>query len=202
MTGSKKRKTLIQKLANHDSRKVPDIPKHYFNRPEVPPPTNFEGKPENPKHYRYKIFLGETIRNRMPFLDSKIHYDYDQLPEFYHERHGRNVHYLPDIFILWVDEANEITYVCDIEINGLIHYKNKNQVLKNIERKNLIYPYLQQYKDGQFKEFKTVASYIIVDVDDFEYQTVSDIFHMVKDAFYAGGLYTKNIDIFLNNYLK
>lgn len=202
MSGSKKRKTLIQKLANHSSRKVPNIPNHYFTRPEVQPPTNYEGKPENPKHYRYKILLGETIRNRLPNLESKIHYDYEGLPEFYHSRHGRNVHFIPDIFILWIDENEEKIYITDIEVNGLIHYKNRNQVLKNVERKNLVYPYLRNYQDRMFIDFKTIASYMIVDVDDFEYQSISEIFHSVKETLMSGGLHPTNMEAYFNNYLK
>jgi hypothetical protein len=202
MAGSRKRKTLIQKLAKHESRKIPSIPNHYFQRPEVPPPTNFDNKEENKKHYQYKIFLGETIRNRLPHLSSHINYDYDKLPPMWHERYAKYLTYLPDIFIKWRDDGNEIIYLTDIEINGLIHYKNKTQILKMIERRNLVYPYLCSYKEQGFDDYRTIASYMIIDVDEFEYQTINDIFHNVKETFYNGGLNPPNMDSYLQNYLK
>jgi hypothetical protein len=205
VSGSKKRKLkLHQKLSKKPSRKVPNVPKSFFLRDCVPPPSTFMGKLENEKHYKYKIFLGETIRDRMPFLTS-IEYDYQSLPDFFHARYDRYLSYLPDIFIKFIDDTLETIFICDIEINGLIHYKNKNQILKCKERKDHIYPYLQNYRepDREREHYKTMASYIVFDVDDFEYNTISELFDIWKIWFFGlGGVYPERFDAMLVEYLK
>jgi hypothetical protein len=189
-------------LQKKPSRKIPKVPKSFFLRNCVPPPTIYEGKFENEKHYKYKIFLGETIRDRLPYLES-INYEYQNLPNFFHGRYNRYLTYLPDIFIKFCDDETKTFFVADIEINGIIHYKNKNQILKCKERKDHIYPYLQQSKELGKEDYRTVASYIVFDVDDFEYQTINDLFHIFKDVYLQiGGLYPPRFDAILTEYLK
>ena len=202
MAGSKKRKLkLHQKLAKHPSRKKPNVPKSFFLRPWVPPPSTFQGKLENEDHYKYKVFLGETIRDRLPYLET-IQYDYQSLPDFFHARYNRFLSYLPDIFIKYVEDKYKTVYVADIEANGLIHYKNRGQILKNKERKDHIYSFLQNYKEKGKEDYKTIASYMVFDIDDFELLSINEIFHTFKDTFFNGGIYPKDFDAFLNNYLK
>ena len=184
-----KKKKLHQKLANQDSRFIPIIPKEYFSRSHVPPPFIFNGKKENRKHYRYKIFLGETIRDTTP--DMTINYEFNGLPSFYHARHDRFVNYQPDIFIEQTDNYHGIVRYSDIEINGGIHYKNDNQMLKNKERKDLVYPVLQNMFPADKPNLKTIASYIIIEVDDFEYRTIEDILRETLIRITKGGVYSE-----------
>jgi hypothetical protein len=201
LSGSKKRRQkLHQKLAGHGHRKVPHVPKHYFLRPHIPPPTYYKGKAENKKHYDYKIFIGETLRDRLPYID--INYEYLELPTFYHERYNRYLSYTPDIFISYHDDEFKRSYYCDLEINGLIHYKNKDQILKVKERKDHIYPYLQTKKEPNKEDYSTVASYIIIEVDDFEYETITDLYHLVKTRVFEGGQHPLDLDKILFGYLK
>lgn len=204
MAGSKKRKLkLHQKLAKKTSQKIPSVPKSFFLRDCVPPPSTFQGKLENEKHYKYKIYLGETIRDRLPDIDL-IEYDYQALPTFFHARYDRYLTYLPDIFIKFIDDNSKKVYVCDIEINGLIHYKNRNQILKSKERKDHIFPYLQKYKEiGKEEDYETVASYVVFDVDEFEYNSISELYHIWKNVFYVtGGVHPVRFDAMLQDYLK
>lgn len=178
---------------------MPKIPKHYFERPEVPPPTFYEGKEENPKHYRYKIYLGETIRNALPF--AKVEYDFERLPPMLNERYGRKVTYIPDILVEWIDEGTDKFYVSDVEINGGIHYKNKSQMLKNKDRKDLVYSCLQNYKNPLYTELNNIASYMIFEIDDFELNPITDLFNSFKETFFKGGLYPEKMDEYLKHYL-
>ena len=201
MTGSKKRrKKLHQKLATHPHRKIPQIPKHYFLRPGIPAPTFYKGKVENKKHYIYKVFLAETLRDRLPGVN--ITYEYDGLPPFWHERYDRWLNYHPDIFLEYHDHDLKRSYYCDIEVNGGIHYKNKDQILKVIERKNHIYPYLQTKKEPNKEDYATIASYSIIEVDDFEYRTITELYRAVKQIFINGGLEPEDLEQVLLSYLK
>src|SRR5215217_2584779 len=137
-----KKKKLHELLASKPSRKKPYIPKRYFKRPWIPPPIDPEsGKPEPKEHYEYKILLGEKMRDWLPYLE--INYEYYGLPSFYHARYDRFVNYRPDIFIEYHNDKKKQSWFSDIEINGLIHYKSKDQILKVKERKNLVYPTLK-----------------------------------------------------------
>ena len=182
-------KKLHQKLANHSLKVIPDIPKEYFKRSHVPPPFLFNGKPENRKHYRYKIFLGETIRDTTP--EMKVNYEFNELPSFYHARHDRFVNYQPDIFIEQIDKHLGIVRYSDIEINGGIHYKNDNQILKNKERKNLVFPTLQKMVPADKPDYLTIASYIIIEVDDFEYRNIETILRETLIRITKGGVYSE-----------
>lgn len=179
---------------------MPQVPSHFFTRPHVPPPQIHNGKVENKQHYEYKIFLGETLRDRLPYVT--INYEYDGLPPFYHERYNRYLTYTPDIFVSWVDDANKIVYYSDVEVNGLVHYKNKDQILKVKERKDHIYPYLQSKKEPNKEDYATVAAYVIIEVDDFEYHPITDLYRNVKDLVFNGGLHPFNFDKILLSYLK
>lgn len=194
------KKKLHQKLAKHPSRKVPRIPKHYFSRPHIPPQIQQNGRLENEQHYRYKIFLGETLRDNLPYLT--INYEYKGLPPFWHERYSRHLRYTPDIYVEYHDDELKRSYYSDIEINGGIHYKNKDQILKTRERLDHIYPYLQGHKTPNREDYKIVASYIIIDVDDFEYFTINDLYLCTKSEILLGGLAPKNIRETLTGYLK
>lgn len=199
MSGSKKRR-LHQKLAKHPHKKLPQVPSHYFTRPCVPPPTCYQGHEENKQHYEYKVFLAETIRDRLPYVT--INYEYDGLPPFWHERYNRLLTYTPDIFVSWVDDYTKAVYYSDVEINGLIHYKNRDQILKVKERKDHIYPHLQSRKEPNKEDYVTVASYIVVEVDDFKYEPITDLYRRVKDVVFTGGVEPLNFDKILVAYLK
>lgn len=196
-----RKKSLASKLNKNPSKKIPIVPKEYFLRPHVPPPFVWNGKMENQKHYAYKIYLGEYIRDNMPFL--KIDYEWNGLPSFYNERHNKFVNYTPDIFLTWHDDKSKISFYSDIEINGLVHYKSKDQILKVKERINHIYPLISILKEkGKREDYKTIGSYIVLEKDDFEYNHISDIYADTRIEMLKGGLYPKDIYKILEGYLS
>lgn len=152
------------------------------------------------KHYEYKVYLGETLRDNLPYL--KIDYEFTGLPSFFSERHNKFVNYQPDIFIEWHDDQNKLSFFSDIEINGLVHYKSKEQILKIKERKNHIYPVLSAMKAANKPDYKTISSYIIIEKDDFEYSEINDIYAETRGQILSGGVFPVDLDIVLDNYLK
>lgn len=182
------------------SRIIPKVPKEFFLRPQVPPPAVYQGRIENKLHYQYKIFLGESIRNHFnDILD--IEYEYQNLPYFYHARYNKELTYMPDICIKFVDESYKHIYISDIEINGLIHYKTKDQILKTKERKDLIYPYLVKHRESGKEDYEVTASYVVFDVDDFEMNRIDYLIEQWDKTFWNGGIYPRDFDQYLNNML-
>lgn len=138
-----------------------------------------EGEPEN--HYICKVYLGEMIRISYP----KLHVTYEHLlPPLYTEKGTRT--YQPDIYIESLpDKLNKIIYIADIEINGLVHYKNKTQYIKNKIRRETITDYFNNWY--KYQDYKIIFSYIVFKPDEFLYFKFDYFKEIFENMFFING---------------
>lgn len=142
---------------------------------------------EPTEHYTCKVFFGEMLRKYFaPKLDLTISYEHE-LPQLETER-GERV-YIPDIYVEYINHDKKVINISDCEINGLIHYKNKNQYSKNRLRRETILKYFKDYKDRNFPDYKIIFSYIVFQRDDFLYNKFDFFREIFEDNFMEGKVY-------------
>lgn len=181
----------------------------------------FPTSPNEPdSHFICKIFLGENILSQYKhgsFDDFKRIYEYKSLPPLlvstikFNEDIGDDDsrQYQPDIFLEGLDKKNKIRYVSVTEINGGVHYRNKNSHKKNKLRRRLITKYFQNdYKfdlkntgvhNGDWN-YKIIFSYIVFKSEDFLYWNLDFFMDIFKNYFIKGGRYP-TVDLYEQHFL-
>ena len=193
-----KRKSLI-KLQSKKPSKITTFQKILRNNPEIFSTQYPTSENEPIEHYISKVYLGQQLIrkyfnriNLSGFGDNKFEYEYPDLPQMNTSKGYR--HYFPDIYIEMTDHTNQTIRICDIEINGGIHYKNRERIIKNILRRDTICNYFDNYKDQVYKDYKIIFSYIVFRDEDFLYNRLED-FHFKEFEYYFtnGGRYPEKL---------
>lgn len=122
-----------------------------------------------------------------PRIDVTISYEHI-LPELETDKGKRS--YIPDVYIESFNHKEKVINICDVEINGLIHYKNKSQYSKNRLRRETILKYFnEEYKDSSYPDYRIIFSYIVFQRDDFLYNKFDFFREIFEDNFLEGKVY-------------
>jgi hypothetical protein len=191
-----KKKSLIR-LQSKKPSKITTFQKILRNNPDIFNRQYPTSENEPVEHYISKIYLGEQLRKRFfiswcNWITYTLEYEYPDLPDMITSKGLR--HYYPDIYIESRDHSHSTIRICDIEINGGIHYKNRERILKNILRRDTICNYFANYKDKIDKDYKIIFAYIVFRDEDFLYNRLED-FHFKEFEYYFnnGGRYPEKL---------
>ena len=139
---------------------------------------------ENQNHYICKSYLGQMIGK---FYGCEINYEFEELP-IISTQHGDRK-YQPDIWISDINHKKKEIYLCDAEISGGIHFKNKTQYNKNKLRREAITNYFNNYSDMTYPDYEVIFSYLVFLPDDFLYNKIDYFFEIFERYFSNGGVF-------------
>lgn len=155
---------------------------------------------EPDSHYICKILCGELLRK---YCGNGIDIRYErELPPLAIDG-GKGIRtYQQDILVKFIDTKNEKVHIADIEINGGIHYKNKERYRKNKLRRETIWNYYNSlYRETGHENYKIVLGYIVFEPDEFLYNKFDYFFNIFNDKFMNGGIHPE-VDAYEKYFLK